>query len=60
MDQKELGRVRAEETVHAMLEKIDKVLDEAKDARFLSHEDACTVKDCWKAIWYAKQCLKEE
>lgn len=59
MDMKELGRMRAEETIHAMLEKIDKVLDDAKDDRYMSCEDVCVVKDCWKAIWYAKQCLKD-
>lgn len=59
METKELMHVRCEETVHAMLEKIDRILDDARDDNHMSSEDICAVKNCWKAIWYAKQCLKE-
>lgn len=59
MDKKDLYRMRCEQTEEHMLEKIDNVLDEARDSRYLSAEGVRTVKDCWKALWYAKQASRE-
>lgn len=46
-------------TITALLDKINKILATAKDSDFLSRDDVCCLKNCWKAIWYAKQ-LKNE
>ncbi len=59
MDTKEVTRMRCAQTEEALLRKIDRILDEAEDERYLSREDICVLKDAWKAIWYAKQCAKE-
>lgn len=60
MDMHEMRKMRAEQTEERMLKKIDRVLDEADDSGHLGHEDICTIKDAWKAIWYARQCCKEQ
>ncbi len=59
MDTKDVVRMRCAQTEEALLRKIDRILDEAEDERYLSREDICVLKDAWKAIWYAKQCAKE-
>lgn len=59
MDEKELCRLRAEQTEEALLKKIDRVLDEAEDEHYLSHDDVCLIEKAWKAIWHARQCAKE-
>lgn len=55
MDSKDLIHMRCEQTEQALLEKIDRVLDKARDNAYLSREDVAIVKDAWKALWYAKQ-----
>ncbi len=60
MDVKEVCRMRADQTEEALLKKIDRVLDEAEDAGHLSHDDVCLIEKAWKAIWYARQCAKEQ
>lgn len=59
MDMKELRRLRCEQTMDALLDKIDKVLDDARDDGHMSCEDVKCLKDCWKTLWYSKQCCKE-
>ena len=50
MDTKEVTRMRCAQTEEALLRKIDRILDEAEDERYLSREDICVLKDAWKAI----------
>ena len=59
MDTKEVTRMRCAQTEEALLKKIDRVLDEAEDDHYLSHEDVCLIEKAWKAIWHARQCAKE-
>ena len=59
MDTKEVTRMRCAQTEEALLKKIDRVLDEAEDDHYLSHEDVCLIEKAWKAIWSARQCAKE-
>lgn len=60
MDSKDVRKMRCEQTEEALLKKIDRVLDEAEDAGHLSHDDVCLIEKAWKAIWYARQCAKEQ
>lgn len=60
MDEKELRKLRAEQTEEALLKKIDRVLDEAEDEHYLSNDYICLIERAWKAIWYARQCAKEQ
>ncbi len=59
MDAKEMTRLLKERTEEAMHEKIDRILDDARDSGYLSHENIECLKDCWKAVWYARQACKE-
>lgn len=58
MDTKDLHAMRCEQTTETLLDKIDKILHNADDDGYLGHEDVKCIKNCWKAIWYAKQCCK--
>lgn len=59
MDEKDLRKMRAEQTEDALLKKIDRGLDAAEDDHYLSHDDICLIEKAWKAIWYAKAVCKE-
>ena len=45
-------------TKEQLLKKIDRLLDEAEDNGYLSEEAIRTIKECWKAIYYACEANK--
>ena len=45
-------------TKEQLLKKIDRLLDEAEDNGYLSEEAVRTIKECWKAIYYACEANK--
>ncbi len=58
MDTKEMIKVRAEQTVEHMLDKIDRVLDDARDEGDMTETDVEIVLKCWKAIYKAKETCR--
>ena len=52
-----MARMRCAQTEEALLKKIDRILDEAEDEHYLSHDDICLIEKAWKA-WYARQCAE--
>jgi hypothetical protein len=60
MDVKEYKRVVISQVEEHLLKKIDRVIDTASDSHRNLHEDEIReIKDCFKALWYAKQYCKE-
>lgn len=59
METKELMKARAEQSMHCLLEKIDKVCDEARDGGGLSSEDVRTLEKAWCAVATIKAVCKE-
>ena len=59
METKELMKARAEQSMHCLLEKIDKVCDEARDGGGLSDEDVRVLEKAWCAIATIKAVGKE-
>lgn len=59
MEMKELMKARAEQSMHSLLEKIDKVCDEARDGGGLSGEDVRTLEKAWCAVATIKAVCKE-
>ena len=59
MEMKELMKARAEQSRHCLLEKIDKVCDEARDGGGLSSEDVRTLEKAWCAVATIKAVCKE-
>ena len=59
MEMKELMKARAEQSMHCLLEKIDKVCDEARDSGSLSGEDVRTLEKAWCTIATMKAVCKE-
>lgn len=59
MEMKELMKARAEQSMHCLLEKIDKVCDEARDSGGLSGEDVRTLEKAWCAVATIKAVYKE-
>ena len=57
METKDLIKLRAEQTFDHMLDKIDRVLDDARDSDELSSTDVEVVLHCWKAIHKAKEVV---
>lgn len=55
METKDVIKVRAEQTWEHMLDKIDRVLDDARDEGHLSEMDIDIVLKCWKAILKSKE-----
>lgn len=55
METKDVIKVRAEQTWEHMLDKIDRVLDDARDEGHLSETDIDIVLKCWKAILKSKE-----
>ena len=59
MEMKERMKARAEQSMHCLLEKIDKVCDEARDGGGLSSEDVRTLEKAWCAVATIKAVCKE-
>ena len=59
METKELMKARAEQSMHCLIEKIDKVCDEARDGGGLSDEDVRVLEKAWCAIATIKAVCKE-
>lgn len=59
METKELMKARAEQSMHCLLEKIDKVCDEARDSGGLNGEDVRVLEKAWCAIATIKAVCKE-
>ena len=59
MEMKELMKARAEQSMHCLLEKIDKVCEEARDGGGLSSEDVRTLEKAWCAVATIKAVCKE-
>ena len=59
MEMKEVIRLLKERTEEAAADKMDRILDDVRDEGYLSHDDVECIKDCRKAIWYARQTCKE-
>ncbi len=57
METKDLVKLRAEQTFEHMLDKIDRVLDDARDNGGLGDEDVKVVLNCWKSLHKAKEVL---
>ncbi len=58
MDTKDMVKVRAEQTVEHMLDKIDRVLDDARDEGDMTETDVDIVLKCWKAILKSKEACR--
>ena len=50
MDSKDLMKVRADQSLHCLLDKIDEICDDARDDGGLSSDDVRTLEKAWKAI----------
>lgn len=59
MEIKELMKARAEQSLQHLLDKIDKVCDEARDGGGLTAEDVRTLEKAWCAVKLAKEVCKE-
>lgn len=59
MELKELMKARAEQSLQHLLDKIDKVCDEARDGGGLTSEDVRTLEKAWCAVQTIKCVCKE-
>lgn len=60
MDVKEYKRVVISQVEEHLLKKVDRIIDNTSDEHRNLHEDEIReIKDCFKALWYAKQYCKE-
>ena len=59
MEMKELMKARAEQSLQNLLDKIDKVCDEARDEGGLTAEDVRTLEKAWYAISTIKCVTKD-
>lgn len=59
METKELIKMRADQTLHCLLDKVDKICDDAKDNDYLSDEDVRTLAKAWCTIPTLKTLLAE-
>lgn len=50
METKELIRMRADQTLHCLLDKIDQICDDAKDDGYLSDEEVRVLYRAWGTI----------
>ncbi len=55
----DLMKTRAEQSLQHLLDKIDKICDEARDGGGLTSEDVRTLEKAWQAI-RTIECLKKE
>ncbi len=55
----DLMKTRAEQSLQHLLDKIDKVCDEARDGGGLTAEDVRTLEKAWCAI-HTIECLKKQ
>lgn len=58
MDTKDLMKARAEQSMHYLLDKIDKICDDARDSDGLTNEDVRTLEKAWKAICVIRDLTK--
>ncbi len=59
MEMKELMKARAEQTLTHLLEKIDRVCDNARDDGGLTAEDVRTQEKAWCTVRLVEEMMKE-